>query len=93
MDILKKTIDKILENYKAEVAELSGQDMDNFPNIERGIQISRKYLQELRIVVRNGEFKSKTDEIRFFKEQTALYLQSFKILYQALCFPYPETIG
>ncbi len=37
--------------------------------MEKGITISRKCLQRLRLVIRNGSFKNKEDEILFFKRQ------------------------
>lgn len=62
-------IEKILSNYKTEISEIGHGSPLTYAKIENGIHISRKYLQELRLVLRNGKFKSSEDEIRFFKKQ------------------------
>lgn len=62
-------IEEILTNYKLEIQEIGLGSVYSFANIEKGIHISRKYLQELRVVLRNGRFLKKTNEIHFFKKQ------------------------
>ncbi len=66
---MKKNIEKILCDYKNEISEVANLNLSDLSNIGKGIQISRKYLQELRVVLRSGKFKNKRDEILFFKEQ------------------------
>lgn len=53
-------------------------DIDDFKNVEKGLQISRQFLQKLRVVVRNGQFKSNEDEIKFFKKQKPLIYGNLK---------------
>ncbi|MUU78650.1 RteC domain-containing protein [Winogradskyella endarachnes] len=66
---MKDRIDKILLSYKSEISEI-GQDVPfSYAKIETGIHISRKYLQELRLVLRKGKFGSPKTEIKFFKNQ------------------------
>lgn len=62
-------IEKILSNYKSEISEIGQDTPFTFAKIETGIHISRKFLQELRLVLRNGKFKNGKDEIKFFKRQ------------------------
>tara|TARA_R110002049_G_scaffold214533_3_gene386004 strand:+ start:18973 stop:19821 length:849 start_codon:yes stop_codon:yes gene_type:complete len=62
-------IKNIISSYKDEIEELGQGIKYTYAKIENGIQISRKYLQELRVVLRNGKFKNKKDEIQFFKKQ------------------------
>lgn len=64
-----KKIEKIIESYRSEIEQIAEDDLFNFSTVENGIQISRKYLQELRVVVRNDNFINKENEIRFFKNQ------------------------
>ncbi|MEY8781109.1 RteC domain-containing protein [Allomuricauda sp. XS_ASV26] len=62
-------IEKILSNYKGEISEIDQDTPYTLAKIETGIHISRKFLQELRLILRNGEFKNGKDEIKFFKRQ------------------------
>lgn len=66
---MEKRIEEILSTYRIENSEITKMNLDNLSNIGKGIHISRKYLQELRVVLRSGGFKDKLNEIRFFKEQ------------------------
>ncbi|WP_281980352.1 RteC domain-containing protein [Tenacibaculum mesophilum] len=66
---MKKKIKRLIEEFTAKINYIEQNNLNNFSNVERGIKISRKYLQELRVVVRNNEFKSIEDEINFFKNQ------------------------
>lgn len=66
---MEKKINNILSNYRIENSEIAKMNLDNLSNIGKGIHISRKYLQELRVVLRSGDFKDKLNEVRFFKEQ------------------------
>lgn len=63
------TIADILNSYKNETRNIEESDLNEFGNVEKGISISRECLQKLRFCIRNNEFQSKTDEIKFFKEQ------------------------
>lgn len=66
---MEKKINNILSNYRIENSEIAKMNLDNLSNIGKGIHISRKYLQELRVVLRSGDFKDKLNEVKFFKEQ------------------------
>jgi len=63
-----KLIQTILENYKEEIKVVEESNLDDFNNVEKGISISRQYLQQLRICVRENEFVDKQNEIIFFKK-------------------------
>jgi len=66
--IVHKLIQTILENYKEEIKVVEESNLDDFNNVEKGISISRQYLQQLRICVRENEFVDKQNEIIFFKK-------------------------
>ena len=55
---MHKLIQTILENYKEEIKVVEESNLDDFNNVEKGISISRQYLQQLRICVRENEFVS-----------------------------------
>ena len=65
---MHKIIQTILENYKEEIKVVEESNLDDFNNVEKGISISRQYLQQLRICVRENEFVDKQNEIIFFKK-------------------------
>ncbi|MAP80448.1 MAG: hypothetical protein CL526_05105 [Aequorivita sp.] len=65
---MHKLIQTILENYKEEIKVVEESNLDDFNNVEKGISISRQYLQQLRICVRENEFVDKQNEIIFFKK-------------------------
>lgn len=65
---MHKLIQTILENYKEEIKVVEESNLDDFNNVEKGIFISRQYLQQLRICVRENEFVDKQNEIIFFKK-------------------------
>lgn len=62
-------INKILNTYKKELKKLEEKSLSECSNVEAGIQLSRMYLQKLREAVRAHEFKTKEEEIYFFKVQ------------------------
>tara|TARA_B100000700_G_C14819978_1_gene749401 strand:- start:463 stop:708 length:246 start_codon:yes stop_codon:yes gene_type:complete len=64
---LHKLIHKILDNYKEEIKAVEESNLNDFNNVEQGISISRQYLQQLRVCVRENEFQDKQNEIIFFK--------------------------
>lgn len=64
---MKTEIQTLINQYKTAIQNIEKEDLANFKTLEEGIQISRKCLQELRILVRNNEFSNKQDEIDFFK--------------------------
>lgn len=66
---MTNAIEKILSNYKTEIAEIGQNIPYTRTKIEIGIHISRKFLQKLRLVLRKGKFKTKKEEIKFFKKQ------------------------
>ena len=55
---MHKLIQTILENYKEEIKVVEESNLEDFNNVEKGISISRQYLQQLRICVRENEFVS-----------------------------------
>ena len=63
------SIVKIVNNYKKEIEEVEQGNLNDFAVIEKGINVSRKHLQKLRVILRNKEFETKQDEITFFKKQ------------------------
>jgi hypothetical protein len=65
---LHKLIHKILDNYKEEIKAVEESNLNDFNNVEQGISISRQYLQQLRVCVRESEFQDKQNEIIFFKK-------------------------
>lgn len=66
---MKKKIKNIINEFTLKVNRIEKDNLNDFSNVENGIKISRKHLQELRVIVRNNEFKSTEDEINFFKKQ------------------------
>ncbi len=64
-----KEIEKIIEQYRIDIEEINEENLNTFSTVEKGLTISRKCLQRLRLVIRNGSFKNKEDEILFFKRQ------------------------
>lgn len=62
-------INKILNLYKKELKKLEGNSLSEFSNVEAGIQLSRMFLQKLREAVRACDFRTKEEEIYFFKVQ------------------------
>ncbi|HIC32544.1 MAG TPA: hypothetical protein EYO76_11565 [Flavobacteriaceae bacterium] len=65
---MHKLIHKILDNYKEEIKAVEESNLNDFNNVEQGISISRQYLQQLRVCVRENEFQDKQNEIIFFKK-------------------------
>lgn len=65
---MHKLIQKILDNYKEEIKVVEESNLNDFNNVEKGISISREYLQKLRVCVRENEFEDKQNEIIFFKK-------------------------
>ncbi len=65
---MHKLIQKILDNYKEEIKLVEESNLNDFNNVEKGISISRQYLQKLRVCVRENEFVDKQNEIIFFKK-------------------------
>ena len=66
---MQEDINAIIDTYKDEIEQVFEEDLATFSVVEKGIGISRTALQKLRIIVRNGEFISKEDQITFFKHQ------------------------
>ncbi|WP_417197940.1 RteC domain-containing protein [Bizionia sp.] len=62
-------IQHILDEYKLALDEVNEKSLNEFSNVEKGIKISRKYLQQLRVVLRKRNFINKENEILFFKKQ------------------------
>lgn len=66
---MKKKIELLIKKYTNKINEIEQEELSNFSIVERGIKISREYLNKLRLIVRNNDFESETDEIGFFKIQ------------------------
>lgn len=66
---LEERIRKILAVFKDKISLIDNSNLHEFANVEKGIQISRACVQELRMVLRSGEFATKETEIEFFKNQ------------------------
>ncbi len=62
-------IQHILDECKLALDEVNEKNLNDFSNVEKGIKISRKYLQQLRVVLRKRNFINKENEILFFKRQ------------------------
>lgn len=62
-------ITKLIQEYTSKIALIEQSNLNDFSIVENGIKISRKFLQDLRVLVRDNDFKTKQDEITFFKEQ------------------------
>lgn len=62
-------IQHILDECKLALDEVNEKNLSEFSNVEKGIKISRKYLQQLRVVLRKRNFINKENEILFFKKQ------------------------
>ena len=65
---LEKDLLKIIEDFKNEILEIEESNVNDFNVVEKGITISRKYLQKLRLCIRDNNFKNKENEITFFKK-------------------------
>jgi len=75
---LEERIRKILVEFKKENSHIDNSNLQEFTNVEKGIQISRACVQELRVVLRSGEFATKETEIEFFKHQKPLVYSRIK---------------
>ena len=56
---LEKDLLKIIEDFKNEILEIEESNVNDFNVVEKGITISRKYLQKLRLCIRDNKFKNK----------------------------------
>lgn len=64
---MQQKVKTIIEKYKVDIEPIESSDLNEFSNVELGINISRNCLQNLRLAVRTNEFKGKEEEIDFFK--------------------------
>lgn len=64
-----KIINEIFVKYKDDISMVENSDLKQINNLRKGINLSRKFLNELSKLVRNEKFSSKKAEIKFFKEQ------------------------
>lgn len=64
---MEKILLKIIDDYRKEIKPVEESSLNDFSTVEKGISISRQYLQKLRICVRENEFNSPQEEIIFFK--------------------------
>lgn len=80
---MKKKIDTLLKRYISKINSINQNNLTNFSNVERGIKISRKYLQELRVIVRDNKFQTIEDEINFFKKQKPFIYSRLKFYAKA----------
>ncbi len=82
-------ITEILNKYKIEISEIEEGELNDFKEVQKGIQIARKTLRELRIAIRENSFVNKENEIQFFKMQKPFiygnlkfYVKLYKYLLQ-----------
>nr|BFF38520.1 hypothetical protein BACY1_03250 [Tenacibaculum mesophilum] len=75
---MKKKIDTLIKRYVSKTNTIDQNNLTNFSNVEKGIKISRKCLQELRIILRDNKFKTINDEIYFFKKQKPIVYARLK---------------
>lgn len=75
---MKESIDNIIDQYKVEIKEISEDSLSKFSTVENAIKISRKHLQSLRVIIRDGQFINKENEIKFFKNQKPLIYGQLK---------------
>jgi len=66
---LTNEIQHILDECKLALDDVNDKNLNEFSNVEKGIKLSRKYLQQLRVVLRKRNFINKENEILFFKKQ------------------------
>lgn len=84
---MTNNIQHILEEYTSAITDVNEGNLNDFSNVEKGIRISRKHLQKLRVIIREGQFVNKENEILFFKKQKPFiygYLKFFAKLYKFL---------
>ena len=62
---LEKDLLKIIEDFKNEILEIEESNVNDFNVVEKGITISRKYLQKLRLCIRDNNFKNKENACAF----------------------------
>jgi len=75
---MKERIENIIDQYKVEIEEISEDNLGKFRTVEDAIKISRKHLQNLRVIIRDGQFINKENEIKFFKNQKPLIYGKLK---------------
>ena len=93
---MKEKIKILIDDYTNEINEIDTGDLNDFTIVEKGIQISRQYLQDLRLIVRNNKFRNKREEINFFKKQKPFInsrLKFYAKLYQFLLEKPPGSIA
>ena len=90
---MHKKTNKILSKFKKEIKVIESSDLNEFPNVEKGIKISRHYLQQLRVVVRNNSFKKKEYEIVFFKHQKPFVYSRLKFYAKLYSFLLEKPAG
>ncbi|MEO2053091.1 MAG: RteC domain-containing protein [Allomuricauda sp.] len=84
---MTKLIINKIDSYKREIEPIEKGNLNDFSTVEKGIRISRRYLQQFRLLIRENEFKSKNAEITFFKTQKPYIYSRLKFyakLYQFL---------
>lgn len=62
-----KIINEIFVQYKDEIGMVENSDLKEIKNLRKGINLSRKCLNQFSKLVRNHKFVSKKNEIKFFK--------------------------
>ena len=66
---MTEKLKQILKEYKREIKHVEDSDLNVYATPEEGLKLSRDYIQKLRILLRENDFKSKKNEILFFKKQ------------------------
>ena len=65
---MEETYLKIIQTYKEQIKTIEESDLNEFSNVENGINTSREFLLKLRNEVKQNGFKNVEIEIYFFKE-------------------------
>lgn len=55
-----------MKSYSSKIKEIEQKNLNDLSVLEEGIKESRKYLQKLRVIVRDNIFEKKEEEIDFF---------------------------
>lgn len=75
---MRKKIDNIIKIYLTDIEKVEQLNLEIFKSVEQGIITSRNCLQKLRVILRNGKFVKKEDEIHFFKKQKPIVFGKLK---------------
>lgn len=75
---MKRKINSLMKSYSSKIKEIEQKNLNDLSVLEEGIKESRKYLQKLRVIVRDNIFENKEEEIHFFKFQKSFIYSKLK---------------